>query len=43
MTAAAWSVDEKSPEYVKDKEDEDRLFFQVDQKTKRFSIRCVQE
>ena len=34
---------EKSPEYVKDKEGEDRLFFQVDQKAKRFSIRCVQE
>ena len=34
---------EKSPEYVKDKEDEDRLFFQVDQKAKRFSVRCVQD
>ena len=34
---------EKSPEYVKDKEDEDRLFFQVDQKAKRFSIRCIQD
>ena len=34
---------EKSPEYVKDKEGEDRLFFQVDSKTKRFSVRCVQE
>jgi len=34
---------EKSPEYVKDKEGEDRLFFQVDQKAKRFSVRCVQE
>ncbi len=32
---------EKSPDYVK--EDEDRLFFQVDQKVKRFSVRCVQD
>ncbi|WP_290763392.1 FISUMP domain-containing protein [Fibrobacter sp. UBA4297] len=34
---------EKSPEYMKDKEGEDARFFQVDQKNKRFSIRCVQE
>ena len=31
---------EKDPEYAGDKE---RLFFQVDSKTKRFSVRCVQE
>ena len=42
-SSGALIIVEKSPEYVKDKEDEDRLFFQVDQKTKRFSIRCVQE
>ena len=42
-TSGALIIVEKSPEYVKDKEGEDRLFFQVDQKAKRFSIRCVQE
>ena len=31
---------EKDPEYAGEKE---RLFFQVDSKTKRFSVRCVQE
>lgn len=32
---------EKSPDYVK--EGDDQKFFQVDQKTKRFSVRCVQD
>lgn len=41
--AGALIIVEKSPEYVQDKEGEDRLFFQVDQKSKRFSVRCVQE
>ena len=42
-TNGALIIVEKSPEYVKDKEGEERLFFQVDQKTKRFSVRCVQD
>ena len=42
-TSAALIIVEKSPEYIKDKEGEERLFFQVDSKTKRFSVRCVQE
>ena len=42
-TSGALIIVEKSLEYVKDKEGEDRLFFQVDSKTKRFSVRCVQE
>ena len=42
-TNGALIIVEKSPEYVKDKEGEDRLFFQVDSKTKRFSVRCVQD
>jgi hypothetical protein len=32
---------EKSPDYVK--EEDNPKFFQVDSKTKRFSVRCVQD
>ena len=42
-TNGALIIVEKSPAYMKDKEGEDALFFQVDQKAKRFSIRCVQD
>ena len=40
-SSGALIIVEKSPDYVK--EGDERLFFQVDQKTKRFSVRCVQD
>ena len=40
-SSGALIIVEKSPDYVK--EGDERLFFQVDQKTKRFSVRCFQD
>jgi hypothetical protein len=39
-TSGALIIVEKDPEYAND---EELKFFQVDQKTKRFSVRCVQD
>ncbi len=40
-SSGALIIVEKSPDYAK--EEDEHKFFQVDQKTKRFSVRCVQD